>query len=108
MKALFLRNEIPVTKLLSSTTYRINSFDRCVYCHKNVENDYWDYNGEWYQPYRCDCKKAIEELKAKETLLDTLAELQKDIDVEEINEVTKESIVNELNRGLMKKRMKRY
>lgn len=99
MKALNLRNQIDIETLLSSTTYKTNFFDRCIYCHKDVESDYFQYNEEWYQPNRCNCEKAKEELKLKETLLNELTNLQKDIDIDKINEVTKESIICEVERA---------
>ena len=100
MKPLFLRNKIGITTLLSSTTYKTEFFDKCIYCHKDVENDYHEYNGEVIgMPYRCNCEKAKEELNAKELLLEKLSNLQQDIDVEAINKVTKQAIISELDRA---------
>lgn len=100
MKILRTRNSIDKVILLSSTTYKTDYFDRCVYCHKDVENDYYEYNGEVIgMPYRCNCEKAKEELKAKELLLNTMTMLEKDIEVDRINNVTKYALLNEIERA---------
>lgn len=99
MKALFLRNQISTTALLSSTTYKTNTFDRCGYCHKEVESGYFSYNNEYYQPHRCDCKKAKEEIMLKENFLTKISELQGDMDITKINEVTKETMISEIKRA---------
>lgn len=100
MKALFLRNKIDIKILLSSTTYKTEYFDKCIYCHEDVENNYYKYEGEIIgMPYRCNCEKAKEELKAKELLLKKLTSLQGNIDIETINKVTKHAIINEIDRA---------
>ena len=100
MKILRARNTIDKVTLLSSTTYRTDYFDRCVYCHKDVENDYYAYKGEIIgMPYRCKCENAKKELKAKELLLDILIMLEKDIEVDRINNVTKHALLNEIERA---------
>lgn len=100
MKALFLRNHIKIETLLSSTTYRTNYFDKCIYCHKDVENDYYEFNNKLIgMPYRCDCEKSQEELIAKEVLLEKIIKLQKGINVDTINKATKQSIINEVDRA---------
>lgn len=94
------RNNIDIEQLFSSTTYKTNSFDRCIYCHKDVENDYYRYNGEFIgQPYRCNCENAKKELEAKESLFKTLMELQKSVDVEKINSETKEAIEKRIDKA---------
>jgi hypothetical protein len=99
-----LRNTIHTEQLFSSTTYKTNSFDRCIYCHKNVENDYYEYKGELVgMPYRCSCNKAKEELKAKEFLLETLVKLRRDVDIETINKTTKEALIEEIDRAYREK-----
>lgn len=100
IKALLLRNNIKAEILLSSTTYRTNYYDKCVYCHKDVENDYYEYNDELIgMPYRCTCDKAQEELDAKEALLRKIVELQVNIDVNTINKTTKEHLICEIDRA---------
>lgn len=100
MKALFLRNKIDTITLLSSTTYKTDFFDKCIYCHEDVENYYYNYKGKNIgMPYRCDCSEAKEELKAKELLLEKLISLQNGVDVETINKVTKQTIINEVDRA---------
>lgn len=81
MSIIRVRNVIDLEKLFSSTTYPTEEFDRCVYCHKYVENDFFEYNGECIgQPYRCTCDNAIQELTAKEELFKTLKQLEEHID----------------------------
>lgn len=99
MKLLRLRNKAETETLLSSTTYKTNYFDQCIYCHKYVESNYFEYNGEFYQPHRCSCDKAKEELKLKNDFLNKLNELKQDIDVDEINKITKEAIISEVERA---------
>jgi hypothetical protein len=95
-----LRNNIDIQQLLSSTTYKTDFFDKCIYCHKSVENDYYQYKGKLIgMPYRCDCSGAELELKAKEVLLEKLISLQKSVDVKIINKATKEAILGEINRA---------
>ncbi len=100
MKALFLRNQINIISLLSSTTYKTDFFDKCIYCHKDIENDFYEYKGENIgMTYRCKCEKAKEELESKKQLLEKLMNLQRDIDVKTINKVTKQAIINEFERA---------
>lgn len=70
-------NLVSVEQMLSSTTYPTGYFNKCVYCNKDVENDYFEYNSEFYQPYRCNCEKAKEELKLKEEILSKCRDLEK-------------------------------
>lgn len=95
-----VRNKIDKEMLFSSTTYKTQFFDKCIYCHADVENDYYEYEGEYVgQPFRCDCDKAKEELKAKEDLYKTLKKLEKDVDVKKINKITKEALISEIERA---------
>lgn len=95
-----VRNKIDKETLFSSTTYKTTFFDKCIYCHADVENDYYEHEGEYIgQPFRCDCEKAKEELKAKEHLYTTLKELEKDVDVNKINKTTKEALISEIERA---------
>ena len=89
-----LKNKIDKQKLLSSTVYSSDSFDRCAYCHQYVESDYFDYKGEWYQPHRCTCESAVQELKVKANLLKELDILEKKIDSNRINKHHKNLIIS--------------
>lgn len=98
-KIIGIRHPIDNNFLFSSTTYKTDGFDQCVYCHKMVENDFFDIDGEYVgQPYRCTCEKAKKELIAKEKLYYELQELGKDLDVDKINKITKDSYISEINR----------
>lgn len=100
MSIIGVRNKIDSEKLFSSTTYPTEAFDRCVYCHNYVENDFFEYNGEYIgQPYRCNCDNAIEELKSKEELFKTLIQLEEHVDKDRVNEATKEYLISEVNRA---------
>lgn len=93
------RNKIDAEQLFSSTTYQTELFDKCVYCHSDVENDFYEYNGEYVgQPYRCDCDKAKEELRAKEELFNAIRHLESFIDENRVNKTTKEYLISEINR----------
>lgn len=89
-----LRNDIDINNLLSSRTYKTDFFDKCVYCNKDVENDYYEYKDEWYQPFRCNCEKALEELSEKELFLNKIEELNKSIDYKLINKEHKDILIN--------------
>lgn len=95
MKILGKRFVVPDVYFFSSTTYKTDYFDRCVYCHSNVENDYFEYNEEIIgMPYRCNCDEAVKELKIKEEFFENIIQLQKDIDSDRINNVTKHALIN--------------
>jgi hypothetical protein len=64
-----IENLVDIDDMLSSTTYRTDFFNRCVYCHEYVENDYYEYNNDFYQPYRCNCENAKKELALKLEIL---------------------------------------
>lgn len=94
------RNRINNEILFSSTTYQSEFFDKCVYCHKDVENDFFEYEGEFIgQPYRCDCEHALDELKAKEQLYLSIKSLEANIDVELVNNKQREFLIGEINRA---------
>ncbi|MPN21961.1 hypothetical protein SDC9_169343 [bioreactor metagenome] len=99
MKVLHLNNEIGIESLLSSTTYGTELYDRCIYCHEYADGEQFEYDGSYYMPHRCECDKAKEELKAKETLLIELNRLQESIDTDKLNEITKEYLINRINRA---------
>lgn len=95
MKILGKRYDIPNEYFFSSTTYKTDYFDRCVYCHENVENDYFEYNGELMgMPYRCSCEEALKEIKIKEDFFNNIVQLQKNIDADRINNVTKYALIS--------------
>ncbi len=100
MKLLNVKNQIDILNLLSSRTYPTEGFNQCVYCDESVENDYYNFNGDFYSymPYRCNCKNAKQELLAKENLLKTLNILDNCINIEKINDSTKEYELSEINR----------
>lgn len=91
MKSTFISiyTMVSLNSMLSSTTYPVyGSFNRCVYCDKDVENDYFEYEHNFYQSYRCNCKKAKQELLIKEEAMHKLKELEslnKFIDTDKIN-----------------------
>lgn len=97
MKVLHLRSQADILSLLSSTTYRTEIYDKCIYCHEYVDGDQFEYDENHYMPHRCSCDKAKEELKAKETLLNELKRLQESIDTDKLNEITKEHLINRIN-----------
>ena len=80
---------VSIEGMLSSTTYPVyGSFNHCVYCDSDVENDYMEYNYNFYQPLRCCCEKAKEELKIKLEVIRKFEELDKlneFIDADSIN-----------------------
>lgn len=97
MKILGKRYTIPSEYFFSSTTYKTGYFDRCVYCHKNVENDFFEYNGEYFgSPYRCNCKDAINELEIKEKFFNDISNLYKEIDIYRINNITKYALIDKI------------
>lgn len=94
MKVLGERYIVPSEYFFSSTTYKTECFDRCVYCHSNVENDYFKYNGEFVgMPYRCNCEEALKELKLKEEFYVDMHRLHSSLDVDRINNITKYAII---------------
>lgn len=98
MKLLGLRADIEINDLLSSTTYKTDRFDHCIYCHNEIENDYYDYKGEWYQPYRCKCENAIKELEIKETMLEEVLKLREGVDFKRINDETKQGRIKKIEK----------
>jgi len=69
---------IYVEQMLSSSTYYASLYNRCIYCHDEVENDEtvkWE--GNTYHPYRCDCERAQHELFLKGKILYDLKELER-------------------------------
>jgi hypothetical protein len=99
VKLLNIENSISLEQLLSSRTYKTRGFNECVYCGKSVESDYYEYEqGEFCQPYRCDCTYAKEELVAKERLYERLIELDACIDKEEVNKKSKDYEIYIVNR----------
>lgn len=104
MKALFLRNVIDLESLFSSTTYKTNFYDKCIYCHKNVENDYFEYEKEYVgQPYRCNCENAKKELEEKEKLFRSISKLQENVDYNKINVETKKELIEAIDRAYNEK-----
>lgn len=100
MEILRTRNDIRADVLLSSTTYKAEYDDKCIYCHGDVKNDVYKYNEEVKaMTYRCDCEKASKELRAKEELLKELMELRKDVEVDRINNVTRHAIICEIEKA---------
>ena len=98
------KNRIDVEQLFSSTVYNVGYFDLCVYCHKEVEKEYFEYEGESIgQPYRCDCDRAKDELRVKEDLFKSMKKLDAFIDEDKINKSTKEYLISEINRAYEEK-----
>lgn len=97
MKILGKRYDVEKEYFFSSTTYKTEYFDRCVYCHKNVENDYFEFDGEVIgMPYRCNCKDAVAELKLKEEFFESMSLLQRDVDSIRINNITKHALISKI------------
>lgn len=95
MKILGKRYVVPDEYFFSSSTYKTGYFDRCIYCHSDVENDYFEYNGEIVgMPYRCNCEDAVREIKIKEAFFDSMASLYESVDIDRINNVTKYALID--------------
>ena len=91
---------LDVENLLSSNTYETEYYNKCIYCDAEVENEYYEYDGEWYQPHRCNCDGAKKELDIKENILRAslkLNDLNEYIDVDRYLKNKYEAEMNILN-----------
>lgn len=75
-KFIDVSNMVSIEDMLSSTTYSTQASEVCVYCYKEVEDDSFKYDNNFYSPHRCDCQKAQSEILIKEDVLKTLKSLE--------------------------------